>query len=258
MTPGGWGFALAHVAWGFARVGNGLAGSWCGHAWGWRERWQIGGCLGGFGAASRCMGVCAASRCGGFFGPAPRAVSSDRSSGRVKSIAVSSCSTEQRSRSAVEALRSSGGPERGVVRHWRMGAARSSTRNPARTMAPMTAPRRLSATIVRPNARMEAVRPPWVVRAAAMRARPSAEGPVLAPPCMRQRPFFIAGARLGQPMRVLAPHRGGGVRVAARVAVAEGGCGLGGRCLGLHGDLGVRHDLGVFITVMVGLDPTIS
>lgn len=43
-----------------------------------------------------------------------------------------------------------------------------------------------------------------------MRARPSSvRGPVLLPPCRRQRPLRMAGARQGQPVRrVRAPHRG--------------------------------------------------
>lgn len=42
-----------------------------------------------------------------------------------------------------------------------------------------------------------------------MRAFPSSVfGPVLGPPCMRQRPFGIAGPRQQPPERVLAPQRG--------------------------------------------------
>ena len=33
-------------------------------------------------------------------------------------------------------------------------------------------------------------------------------GPVLGPPCIRQRPLAIAGCRHDLPLRVLAPHRG--------------------------------------------------
>src|SRR5262249_51444386 len=41
------------------------------------------------------------------------------------------------------------------------------------------------------------------------RARPSAvRGPVLRPPCSRQRPFRIAGCRQAPPQRVRAPQRG--------------------------------------------------
>src|SRR5271166_4777847 len=41
------------------------------------------------------------------------------------------------------------------------------------------------------------------------RAKPAlVRGPVLAPPCIRQRPLRIAGPLHGVPLRVLAPHRG--------------------------------------------------
>ena len=41
------------------------------------------------------------------------------------------------------------------------------------------------------------------------RSNPAAvRGPVLAPPCIRQRPLCIAGALHSSPFRVLAPHRG--------------------------------------------------
>src|ERR1700733_824902 len=41
------------------------------------------------------------------------------------------------------------------------------------------------------------------------RANPSGVlGPVLGPPCIRQRPFGMAGARQESPSRVLAPHLG--------------------------------------------------
>ena len=51
---------------------------------------------------------------------------------------------------------------------------------------------------------------PCLVRARRSRASPSSvRGPVLRPPCMRQRNRpRIAGARHGQPARVRAPHRG--------------------------------------------------
>ena len=43
----------------------------------------------------------------------------------------------------------------------------------------------------------------------AERAKPaSVRGPVLAPPCIRQRPLRMAGPLQGVPFRVLAPHRG--------------------------------------------------
>jgi hypothetical protein len=42
-----------------------------------------------------------------------------------------------------------------------------------------------------------------------LRASPSAvRGPVLRPPCMRQRPFFIAGEAQVLPSRRFAPHLG--------------------------------------------------
>ena len=189
------------------RAGNGFAGSSRRQAWGWRGRSQIGDCRGGFGNGSGCMGTCAVCfppRRSGFGAPGPIAPSSDRISAALNAIAMSARITKMRSRSAVDGLPGSVRP----VRHCRMGAARSSTRNPARAMAFRTAPRRLVAVTRRSSARIAAVRCPWMVRAAAIRARPSAEGPVLAPPCMRQRPFFIAGARQGQPARVLAPQRG--------------------------------------------------
>ena len=101
-------------------------------------------------------------------------------------------------------------------------------------MAFTTAPRRLVATIMRPSARKEAVRPPWMVRAAAMRARPSARG---------ARTSAAVRSMLSDLMGWMAPR--GGVRVAARVAVAQRACGLPGRCFTLRGDLRARHDPGV-------------
>ena len=42
-----------------------------------------------------------------------------------------------------------------------------------------------------------------------MRASPAAvRGPVELPPCIRQRPFGMAGDRQAVPARVVAPHRG--------------------------------------------------
>jgi hypothetical protein len=57
---------------------------------------------------------------------------------------------------------------------------------------------------------ISAVRRPCVVWAARIRARPSGvRGPVLSPPCRRQRRrFFIAGDWHGLPLRVRAPQRG--------------------------------------------------
>ena len=70
------------------------------------------------------------------------------------------------------------------------------------------APARSSRTNAR-NPSISAVRIPCVVRAARIRARPSdVRGPVLSPPCSRQRQFFIAGDRHGVPARVRAPQRG--------------------------------------------------
>ena len=75
-----------------------------------------------------------------------------------------------------------------------------------------------------------------MVRAAAMRMRPSAEGPVLAPPCMRQRPFFIAGLLQGQPARVFAPHRGAAFGLPRGLplrSVPTGVTGAASGCVGL-------------------------
>src|SRR5690242_337548 len=48
-----------------------------------------------------------------------------------------------------------------------------------------------------------------MVRACTMRCSPSAvRGPVLAPPCIRQRPFAIAWPLQTEPDRVRAPHLG--------------------------------------------------
>jgi len=50
---------------------------------------------------------------------------------------------------------------------------------------------------------------PCFQRARGDRAKPSAvRGPVLSPPCIRQRPFLIAGWRQQPPARVRAPQRG--------------------------------------------------
>ena len=70
------------------------------------------------------------------------------------------------------------------------------------------APARSSRTSLR-ICSISAVRIPCVVRAARIRANPSAvRGPVLSPPCRRHRPFFIAGDRHGVPALVCAPHLG--------------------------------------------------
>jgi len=61
----------------------------------------------------------------------------------------------------------------------------------------------------RRSALAAAERKPWLQRARRERSKPSGvRGPVLAPPCIRQRPLRIAGARHFSPCRVLAPHRG--------------------------------------------------
>ena len=73
------------------------------------------------------------------------------------------------------------------------------------------------------------------MRASARSAKPfGVRGPVLLPPCMRQRPFSIAGAWQGQPVvRALAPQRGARLglprgwplRVGPGSGGAEGFCG---------------------------------
>jgi hypothetical protein len=66
-----------------------------------------------------------------------------------------------------------------------------------------------SAPTYRAVARFAAVQSPCVVRAAIIRAIPSAvRGPVHLPPCRWHRPFAIAGARQGLPARARAPQRG--------------------------------------------------
>ena len=56
-------------------------------------------------------------------------------------------------------------------------------------------------------------------------------GPVLFPPCRRQRPFFIAGAWQGVPRRVLAPQRGAfeGSPTGLPFLRNRNSCGSGGR-----------------------------
>ncbi len=55
-----------------------------------------------------------------------------------------------------------------------------------------------------------------------LRSKPSdVRGPVLFPPCSRQRPFAIAGPLQGVPHRVLAPQRG--ATLAAFSAVRQSG-----------------------------------
>ena len=161
-------------AWGAARGGKGSVAWWRRHNAGRRGRsqtsgsqtggsqtggWQTGGwqtgravrAAWGFGIASRGKGFCAS---------ASIAVRSKRTSAPVKSIAVSSRRTKHRSRTALDALRGSGGPAGRVARICRMGAARSSTRKPALAIAMSTGPRRLMAVIVRSAARASAPRAP--------------------------------------------------------------------------------------------------
>ena len=67
-----------------------------------------------------------------------------------------------------------------------------------------------SSVIARRSSIVAAQRPPWIMRAALQRAKPSAvRGPVDLPPWSLQRFLpFIAGARHASPVRVFAPHRG--------------------------------------------------
>ena len=68
---------------------------------------------------------------------------------------------------------------------------------------------RRSWAIIRRSSTISALDRPCLVLAAFTRARPSAvRGPVDGPPCIRQRPFGIAGAQHGIPLRVRAPQRG--------------------------------------------------
>ena len=61
----------------------------------------------------------------------------------------------------------------------------------------------------RRRARTWAERAPCFQRARRLRASPAGvRGPVLRPPCIRQRPFGMAGWRQEPPQRVWAPHRG--------------------------------------------------
>ena len=61
----------------------------------------------------------------------------------------------------------------------------------------------------RQDRRQSAEHRPWRQAAARMRAMPwRVRGPVDAPPCMRQRPLAIAGARQAVLRRVQAPQRG--------------------------------------------------
>jgi hypothetical protein len=73
---------------------------------------------------------------------------------------------------------------------------------------------------------------PCVVRALARLAKPSGvRGPVLLPPCIRQRPFGIAGARQARPVvRAFAPQRGARLGLPRGLPLRSGslrGAGLG-------------------------------
>src|SRR5208282_2184533 len=76
-----------------------------------------------------------------------------------------------------------------------------------------------------------------MVRAARRSAKPlGVRGPVLRPPCMRQRSLpWIAGARQGQPERVRAPQRA----ARARVGLPRGILAGGGAAAGVSGEAGV-------------------
>jgi hypothetical protein len=94
-----------------------------------------------------------------------------------------------------------------------------------------TVPRRNRVRMWRSRVRIAAPNIPWMVRAERRRARPaSVRGPVLRPPCIRQRVFpWMAGERQGQPARVRAPQRGESPRFGLpRRLVAGGGVGEGG------------------------------
>jgi hypothetical protein len=91
----------------------------------------------------------------------------------------------------------------------RANASTATGARPSPSSAISAFPRRAMSAMPRKKSLVAALQRPWMVRAAAIRARPSGvRGPVLAPPCMRQRPFRIAGLLQGQPRRVLAPQRG--------------------------------------------------
>ena len=63
-------------------------------------------------------------------------------------------------------------------------------------------------SMARRSSIISALRPPCIVRAWRIRSIPAAVGPVLLPPCIRQRPFGIAACRHRFPLRVCAPQRG--------------------------------------------------
>ena len=104
------------------------------------------------------------------------------------------------------------------ARAWRISGATASSDRSAATKAQSTRARRVNADRRAWNARDSALYRPWIVRAATIRAFPSAVlAPVLPPPCMRHRPFFIAGPRHGQPRRVRAPQRGAALGLPCRL-----------------------------------------
>jgi len=67
---------------------------------------------------------------------------------------------------------------------------------------------RFSMAISRRSSSISALRPPCIVRASRIRSIPAAVGPVLLPPCIRQRPFGMAACRHELPLRVFALQRG--------------------------------------------------
>ena len=84
---------------------------------------------------------------------------------------------------------------------------------------------RIAALASRRAAIISADRSPCRHRARRLRSRPSiVRGPVLAPPCSRQRPFGIAAAWQGLPVRLdRAPHRGAAFRQGKRLQGARMG-----------------------------------
>lgn len=106
--------------------------------------------------------------------------------------------------SALSRIRRAARAASSAARSWRRRSPRARR---ARTMA-SSRPLRASAA-ARWNSSLSAERKPCRQLAEAARALPcSVRAPVEAPPCIRHRPFGIAGARHGVPDRVLAPQRG--------------------------------------------------
>ena len=82
----------------------------------------------------------------------------------------------------------------------------ATSRLSARSRAACSATKRRHAAA---SARAACEYRPCFHRARRLRSSPSGvRGPVLLPPCIRHRPFRIAGARQAVPRRVRAPHRG--------------------------------------------------